>query len=329
MQTKIISINPKNPEQEKITICANAIKQGKLVAFPTETIYGLGADALNEQAIKSIFAAKGRPADNPLIIHIANKQDLDKLDIDVSSNAKKLIDKFWPGPLTLIFKKSNEICNAVTAGLDTVAIRMPSNKIALELIKKAGPIAAPSANLSGRPSPTSAKHVIQDLNEKVDIIIDGGDSDIGLESTVLNLTSKIPTILRPGAVTLEQLKEILGNVEVVKIHSNQEVKSPGMKYTHYAPKAKVLIANKKDIQKIINKERKTGKVGVISFSQYIADDIFQVSSLENLAKNLFKFFREFDSSKMNTIVVESVPETGIGLAIMNRLKKAAGKDFAP
>jgi len=322
--TKIIKINPNNPEQEKITIAAEALKLGKLVAFPTETIYGLGASAFNEQAIKNIFLAKGRPGDNPLIVHIAKRQDLNDLDIDVHANAEKLIKKFWPGPLTIIFKKSAEIPYSVTAGLETVAIRMPSNKISLELIKKAGPIAAPSANLSGRPSPTSANHVITDLNNKIDIIIDGGNCEIGLESTVLDLTTKTPTILRPGAITLEQLKEVLGNVELAS--KSSQVKSPGMKYTHYAPTSKVILADKKDIQKIIDLERKNKKkVGVIAFSQFNADDNFVASSPQSLAKNLFSFFRELESAGMDIIIVENVEEKGIGLAIMNRLNKAAGK----
>lgn len=321
--TKIIKINPENPEKDKITECANEIKAGNLVVFPTETIYGIGADAFNPEAIKRIFIAKGRPQDNPLIVHISHKSQLKDIVSEIPKNAEELMEKFWPGPLTLIMKKSPKLPNVVTANLDTVAVRMPDNKIALELIKKSSPIAAPSANLSGKPSPTNVNHVIDDMQDRVEIIIDGGNSKLGLESTVLSL-AEIPTILRPGAITLEQLQKILPQVKIAD--KSTKAISPGMKYKHYAPNSQVVLADKKQMQSIINKYQKQNKsIGVIALSQYSADDIFVVSSLESLAKNLFNFFRVFDKEKKEIILVERVPETGIGLAIMNRLKKAAGE----
>ena len=309
MKTRIIK--PLNKSDLKKP--AKFLRKGKLVAFPTETVYGLGANALDVDAVKKIFIAKGRPADNPLIVHIADKNDLKKLVRKIPEKAKILIEKFWPGPLTIVFEKKEIVSNIVTARQKTVAVRMPKNKIALDLIKMARvPIAAPSANTSTRPSPTKAEHVFDDLNGKIDIIVDGGKTDVGLESTVIDLTSKIPTILRPGKITKEEIEKLIGKV-FAKTKSGKNVKSPGMKYKHYSPKAKVILASKKEIKKI-SKKFKDKKIGII----------FCGNSLEEYAKNIFSEFREMDKMGIEVILAEKVEEKGIGVAIMNRLKKAAG-----
>ncbi|HAA64145.1 MAG TPA: threonylcarbamoyl-AMP synthase, partial [Thermoanaerobacter sp.] len=278
--TKIIRVNKNNPEIELIDFAAKVIKEGGLVAFPTETVYGIGANSFNEEAIKKIFIAKGRPQDNPLIVHIAELEQIYDLVKEVPQKAKTLMKKFWPGPLTLIFKKSQKVPYVNTAGMDTVAIRMPSNTIAHLLIKRAEvPISAPSANVSGKPSPTDASHVIEDLYGKVDVIIDGGKCDVGVESTVLDLTEKVPVILRPGAVTLEMLREVIGNVEVdpsllKKPQEDLKPKSPGMKYKHYSPNAEVYIVTGdlekvvKKIQELTEEQLKYGKkVGIMATVQ--------------------------------------------------------------
>jgi len=256
--TLIIKINPKKPEKQLIKMASDVLKESNLVAFPTETVYGLGAGAFNRKAVAKIFNAKGRKADNPLIVHIADRKDLNKLAKNIPNEARLLANAFWPGPLTLVLEKKDIIPSNVTSGLDTVAIRMPSNKIALELIRASGPIAAPSANLSGRPSGTSVKHVIQDFDGKINCIIDGGDSKIGLESTVVSLASSPPLLLRPGYITLEQLRKYLPEIEVHKsikgLKIDGKVASPGMKYKHYSPKAKVILAeNDKEIKEIRKK----------------------------------------------------------------------------
>lgn len=244
METKILSTS-----EYDIALAGEIIKGGGLVAFPTETVYGLGADALNEEAVKKIYIAKGRPSDNPLIVHIAEKEDIIPLVKEVTPVAKALIDKFFPAPLTIILPKSERIGSTVSGGLDTVAVRMPQNETARALIRAAGtPIAAPSANTSGLPSPTKAKHVIDDMNGKIDAIICGEDCDFGVESTVITLATEIPTILRPGAITKEMLEKVIGKVEVAKavlegMEQNEVAASPGMKYKHYAPKARVLLVN--------------------------------------------------------------------------------------
>ena len=329
MRTKILKINPDNPEINKIKIAARIIKMGGLVAFPTETVYGLGANAFNQSAIKKIFIAKGRPFDNPLIVHIADKSDLYQLSLRVPRIAEKLAKKFWPGPLTMILKKSNLISKSVTAGLNTIAIRMPDNKIALELIRTSGvPIAAPSANIFTKPSPTMAKHVFDDLKNRIPLILDGGQTKIGLESTVIDLTSKTPTILRPGKITLEDLKEVLGKVEqnqsVAGRPQTEKPRSPGMKYKHYSPKAKVVLVCSKNVKaqilNIKNKYLKQNKKVAI---------IWANRNIEFLAKNLFRKFREFDDKKIDIIIVENVSEKGLGRAIMNRIKKAASDIVCP
>ncbi len=314
MKTRIIKISSRNPDERSIATAAAVIKNGGLVVFPTETVYGLGANALDEQAVKKIFLVKGRPQDNPLIIHISEIKQLYSLVSEIPDNAKKLIKRFWPGPLTLILKKTKIVPDIVTCGLDSVAIRMPNNKIALELIKYAGvPIAAPSANISGRPSPTNAKHVALDLMGKIDMIIDGGSTNIGLESTVIDLTQTPPVILRPGKITQKQIEKIISKLQKKKEEFIKIPKSPGMKYKHYSPNAKVIIIkDEKEIEKIY-KKYSNKKIKQLKYTNKI-----------DMAKNLFKDFREADKKNYNIIVVKEVEDKEFGAAIMNRLRKAAG-----
>jgi len=245
-QTSVVEVNPSNPEREAIARAAEIIKAGGLVAFPTETVYGLGADALNPEAVKGIFVAKGRPLDNPIIVHVAELEHLQILADSIMAGAVALAERFWPGPLTLILNKSARVPNNVTAGRETVAVRMPRNNVALALIRASGvPIAAPSANLSGRPSCTTGTHVFQDLAGKIDLVLDAGPVEIGVESTVLDISTRPPTILRPGAVTVEELEGIIGQVVVGK-QGELLRRSPGTRYRHYSPKARVTLVKEKD-----------------------------------------------------------------------------------
>lgn len=337
MTTKIIQ----SDDEEGIKESAQSLKQGMLVAFPTETVYGLGADALNYEAVKRIFEAKGRPSDNPLIVHISDLSQLNALVYEVPDNARFLMDAFWPGPLTLVFKKSDKVPDSVTAGLDTVAVRMPENPIALKLIKESGvSVAAPSANLSGRPSPTTVEHVKEDLTGRVEYIIDGGPCTVGVESTVLDITTAVPIILRPGGVTREMLEEVLDSVEVdsvLEVKKDVKPRSPGMKYRHYSPKAELIIVKgeaKGVIEKINDltvQHRIEGlKVGVLSCSEntsgYKADVVYEAGSInkpETIASGLFGALRKFDDTHVDIIYSEAFSEEGIGQAVMNRLKKAA------
>lgn len=343
MHTRIYKLEYNNIDGKMIEEAANVLIEGGLVAFPTETVYGIGANALNENATKNIYKAKGRPSDNPLIIHIANSNDVIKYARDISKDAYKLMNKFWPGPLTLIFKKRDIVPDIITGGLDTVAIRVPSNKIAHTLIAKANiPIAAPSANLSGRPSPTRVKHVIQDLNHRVDVIIDGGNAEIGLESTVLDVTADIPIILRPGGITKTMLEEVVKEVQVDRAlleDSNHQIpKAPGMKYKHYAPKGKLIVISGEENQVIeaINqwtkeKEDAGDLVGVISTyenkSKYSCKNVLVIGSKydpNEIASNLFRVLRKMDDRSIAYIYTQAFFEEGIGIATMNRLMKAAG-----
>lgn len=348
--TQVLKINDIDSyETEKIIETASEIlRQGYLVAFPTETVYGLGANALDTDAVAGIYKAKGRPSDNPLIVHVAEKNEIEPLVRKVPEYARKLIDKFWPGPLTLIFPKSDKVPSITTGGIDTVAIRMPSNKIANHLIKKCGfPIAAPSANRSGRPSPTAAEHVLTDMDGRIPLIIDGGRADIGVESTVLNLVGDIPTILRPGGVTKEMLEQTIGSVKVdpnvmKPLADGAKVMSPGMKYHHYAPKANVTIIDSNDITKIAAKINEMydsytnagEKVGILATEETaeMYTDKYKriVGSRKNpitIAENLFDSFRLFDGDGVDHILAESVPTVDIGLAIMNRMGRAAAFDI--
>ena len=337
MDTKILHINPRQIDQDKLNIAARLIREGELVAFPTETVYGLGANALSSEAVGKIFEAKGRPTDNPLIVHIADPDMLEPLIRFMPEHAEEVMERFWPGPLTLIFPKSDDVPDQVTAGLDTVAIRMPSNPIAHALIYRAGvPIAAPSANLSGKPSPTRIKDVIEDMDGRIACIIDGGDCEVGIESTVLDLNSdQHPTILRPGGVSKEDLEELLGGVQV---HSDSVSRpaSPGMKYRHYAPRARVILIegdakkSMKTLKSRIAQEKALGRrVGALVYGDEKGIEADAVMSLgetsDDAGKSLFAHLREMDRKGIDTIIVEGVEEKGSGLAIMNRLKKAASE----
>lgn len=329
---------------DKLKYAGDVLKAGGLVAFPTETVYGLGANAMDTDAVKKIFVAKGRPSDNPLIVHISDKRELSNLSNNIPSKAFELMDRFWPGPLTLVFEKSSAVPGIITAGLDSVAVRMPSHPVALTLIREAGiPIAAPSANLSGKPSPTNAKHVIADLSGKVDVIIDAGDAKVGLESTVLDLTVNPPMILRPGGVTLTQLKEVLLEIELDPSLSGNKAeilkpRSPGMKYTHYSPKAEIVIIEG-ELKKVVFKinemvevyKSKGINVSILATEQ--TKDLYNQTEIiiagdrnkpETIAARLFSSFRDFDDKNVQVVIAEAIDNIGIGMAIMNRMKKAAG-----
>ncbi|MBE6062254.1 MAG: threonylcarbamoyl-AMP synthase [Clostridium butyricum] len=346
MKTLISKIEGANDE-EKIREAAEFIKNGGIVAFPTETVYGLGADALNEEAVKKIFIAKGRPQDNPLIVHVASKE-LNKYVEQVPEIAQKLMDKFWPGPLTIILKKKSIIPYVTSANLETIGIRMPDNEVARKLIEFSNTvIAAPSANISGRPSPTDIERCVEDLNGRVECIIGGSQSKIGVESTIVDCTVTPPLVLRPGGITLEMLKKIDPNIEIdaavmQKPREGLKPKAPGMKYRHYAPKAKVTIitGNRKNtVEKIkemvhYNIEEKHKKVCILTVEEhkdeYLEGNIIVLGSildLSTVAKNLFEALRQCDDIGAELILAEGYEEKGVGVAIMNRLNKAAGFDI--
>ena len=313
------------------------------MAFPTETVYGLGGNALDPKASMKIYAAKGRPSDNPLIVHIADIRDLDKIVTEVPEKARILAEKYWPGPLTMILPKADIVPKETTGGLDSVAVRFPSDPIAQELILAAGGyVAAPSANTSGRPSPTTAGHVAEDLGEAIDMIIDGGQVNIGLESTIVDFTEDIPVVLRPGYISLEMLRETLGDVRMdkglIKPDSKVHPKAPGMKYRHYAPKGQLtLVEGDRDkviakINELVKEKEEEGhKVGVIgtdeTLDSYHADILRSIGSRqkpETVAANLYRILREFDDLECDYMYSESFFEQGLGNAIMNRMLKAAG-----
>lgn len=344
MKTIIRKTDNLNIDESVIKEAAGILQQGGLVAFPTETVYGLGANGLSEESCKKIYEAKGRPSDNPLILHIGNIDQLKTIASEITPLAKKIMDAFWPGPLTLIFKKKPCVPDSVTGNLDTVGIRFPSGKIAQALINQANlPIAAPSANSSGKPSPTKASHVEFDLDGKIDMIIDGGRADFGLESTIVDVTGDVAVILRPGAITKEMLENLLGKVEVdpaITNNANEDFvpRAPGMKYKHYSPKAKIMLVkgNEEDVIKKINEMadanmQKGLKVGVLATDKtkdsYKADIVLSVGKREDdleIGANLFKVLRKFDFLSADVVYSEVFDETGEGLAIMNRLNKAAG-----
>ena len=321
----------------QIMEAASYLKRDELVAFPTETVYGLGANAMSTSAVENIFIAKGRPSDNPLIVHIAMKEQLHDVACDIPSVAYTLMDHFWPGPLTLVLPKKDAVSPRVTAGLNTVAVRMPNHPIALALIQASGlPIAAPSANRSGRPSPTTAKHVLDDLDGRIAAVVDGGATGVGVESTVIDCTSAIPTILRPGGVTKEEIERVIGAVDIDRALVEKEAvpKSPGMKYTHYAPKAPLVVVygSPSFLQQVVNEKRASGfTVGVLTTEErrdtYEADIVIACgrrSDLRTVAKQLYDALRTFDETHVHFIYSEAFPNEGIGVAIMNRLLKAAG-----
>ncbi len=331
------------PDDAAYSLAARLIQQGSLVAFPTETVYGLGANALNPEAVNAVFAAKGRPADNPLIVHIFQKEQLEEIGT-VPEQALPLIDAFWPGPLTLLFPKKPVIPDVVTAGLPTVAVRMPSHPVAAAFLKACGlPVAAPSANRSGRPSPTTARHVLEDMNGRIPLILDGGPCDVGLESTVLDLCHGAPCILRPGGVTKEMLEEVLhqevslaGSI-LRPLGEHEKALSPGMKYRHYAPQAEVtLVEGSEDavlagLRSCYQRDTEAGKRScILCFTEHTARlegcRVLCLGSIRNpdeIAHRLFDTLRKLDEEGMETVYSEILPPEGIGLAVMNRLGRAA------
>ena len=334
-----------NSEENKAIIekAGDILKNGGLVAFPTETVYGLGADALNEMAAHKIYEAKGRPSDNPLIVHITNMKDLEKVAEVIPEAAYTVAEKYWPGPLTMIFDKTDLVPYGTTGGLETVAVRMPNEPVARAVIDAGGGfIAAPSANTSGRPSPTTAQHVEEDLTGRIDRIIDGGAVPIGVESTILDMTVTPPMILRPGAITKEMLEELIGEVSVdralISSESKEPPKAPGMKYRHYAPEAELSIVEGpmelviEGINRMARERSAQGyRVGVIgteeTVARYRADSVKSVGTRTDestIASHLYGILREFDNEKVDYIYSESFATGGIGSAIMNRLLKAAG-----
>lgn len=342
MQTIIRKVDEHCIDEKIMMEAGELLKSGALVAFPTETVYGLGANALDEKAAAKIYSAKGRPSDNPLIIHIAEMKSLELITEEIPKAAYLLAEKFWPGPLTMVMKKSKIVPYGTTGGLDTVAVRMPSHPIALEMIKHGGGyVAAPSANTSGRPSPTLASHVADDMDGIIPMILDGGAVGIGIESTIVDLTEEIPTILRPGFITKEMLEEVVGEVQMDKgLDSDAKTppKAPGMKYRHYAPKAELVIVEgaKDAVVKKINEMTKendakgivTGVIGteetVLEYVSKIVKSMGTRDDELSISSHLYGILREFDESDAQVIYSESFKEGAMGSAIMNRLLKAAG-----
>jgi L-threonylcarbamoyladenylate synthase len=340
MKTIISKIDVDNIDENEIKKQALLLKEGKTVIFPTETVYGLGANALDEEAVNKIYEAKGRPSDNPLIVHIYNKEDINKLADNISEKAIKVMDAFWPGPITIVLNKKDIVPKTTSGGLNTVAIRMPAHKIAQALIKESGiPIAAPSANISGRPSPTKGAHVKDEMQGRVSGIILGDDCNYGLESTVLDMTEDIPMILRPGSITKEDLENLIGEVlldpSLEKKEDNKKAKAPGMKYTHYSPNAEVYIVSgdKENVVNEINKKIKENtsnnlKTGVMCLEEnkykYDGFCISLGKTLDEVGSNLFGTLIEMDNNNIDIIYSEEFPNEGVGRAIMNRLLKSAG-----
>ncbi len=346
MDTKVVFMDEKHIDAKTLLEAGELIKKGELVAFPTETVYGLGGDALQEDSSRKIYAAKGRPSDNPLIVHIAKWTDIYHICREVPEAAKKLADAFWPGPLTMILKKKDRVPSTTTGGLDTVAVRLPSHAVARAFIEAAGGyVAAPSANVSGRPSPTLAKHVLEDMKGKIPLIIDGGEVGIGVESTIVDLTEDTPIILRPGYITHEMLYRVLGQVseDATMMESLKDVapKAPGMKYRHYAPQGNLTIVagDEADVVAYINEACAEAalegkRTGVLCTSEtrklYQADCVKCIGTRaeeSTIAQGLYKVLRECDDEQLEVIFAESFHTEGIGQAIMNRLLKAAGHQF--
>lgn len=345
MKTILAKVDLRQPESaEVIQTAAKILQEGGLVAFPTETVYGLGGNGLDSTACEKIYLAKGRPSDNPLILHISEFEELNAIVREISPEAKKLMDAFWPGPLTMVFPKADIVPAKATGGLDTVAVRFPNHPVARAIIKAAGlPIAAPSANSSGKPSPTRASHVEFDLNGKIDMIVDGGAAEWGLESTIVDVSGEVPMILRPGAVTKEMMEEVVGKVEIdpailKKPAADLKPKAPGMKYTHYSPKAEVVLVKGEtkavadQINRLAALDMLSGKkTGVMATEEtkglYKADIVLSLGSRERpeeIGANLFKLLRKFDFLGAEKVYSEVFSEEGEGMAIMNRLNKAAG-----
>ena len=343
METRVVTLCDKADNDDILKEAGRIICEGGLVAFPTETVYGLGGDALNKESSRKIYEAKGRPSDNPLIIHICKMEDLKPIVEEIPEEVYCLAEAFWPGPLTIIMKKSELVPKETTGGLDTVAVRMPSHPIARKFIEYAGGyVAAPSANVSGRPSPTKAKYVIEDMTGRIDMILDGDGIDIGLESTIVDMTGEVPIILRPGYVTFDMLQKVLGEVDIDKtildMNCKEPPKAPGMRYRHYAPKGQLTIVEgdiDKTIEKINELTReahiKGEKVGIIGTEEtknlYLGDSVKSVGNRrdeEAIARTLYTILREFDDEDVTVIYSEAFSECSMGQAIMNRLLKAAG-----
>ena len=345
MKTAVLWIDPAHPDEEKIAAAGRVIRQGGLVAFPTETVYGLGGDALNAGASVKIYEAKGRPSDNPLIVHIADMEALPLVAAEIPETAYRLADAFWPGPLTMIFRKTAAVPDRTSGGLDTVAVRMPDHPTALALIRAGGGyIAAPSANASGRPSPTSAEHVRQDLDGRIEMILDSGPTQIGLESTIVDLTEEVPVILRPGFINRRMIEDVAGEVRIDPgITESGEAehvrpKAPGMRYRHYAPRAPLTIVEgrREDVADRINEltagaEAEGKKAGILASEEtagsYRHGRVYRVGSLESeetIARHLFEVLRQCDADGEDVLYSESFDTPDMGMAIMNRLLKAAG-----
>ncbi|MCR4419527.1 MAG: L-threonylcarbamoyladenylate synthase [Clostridia bacterium] len=346
--TRYWRVNPRRPAPEAISRAARILRRGGLVAFPTETVYGLGANALSERAVRAVFAAKGRPADNPLIVHLGYAGQVAELAASVPPEAEMLTRRFWPGPLTLILPSNGRVAPAVTAGLDTVALRMPRHPVTLALLRRARvPVAAPSANLSGRPSPTLGRHVLQDLRGRIDLILEAGPAEVGVESTVLDLTVRPPAVLRPGGVTLEELEAVLGEVRVdpaagTADRTEAPPRSPGMKYRHYAPRAPMCLVSGEPqavgqrIAELVERARLEGKRVAVLVSEETAAVCRQGVSPDVLvclgprgnpalaAARLYAGLKACDRYAVDHILAEAWPEEGLGLALTNRLRKAAG-----
>lgn len=344
IRTKLVKLDPESFDTGDLAEACEILRRGGLVAFPTETVYGLGGDALRKEAAEKIYSAKGRPSDNPLIIHIADRDSLYEVAREVPEKAEVLMNDFWPGPLTMIFKKRDKVPLSTTGGLDTVAVRMPVHPIAMELIRASGVlVAAPSANTSGRPSPTRAEHVVEDLQGKIEMIIDGGPVGIGLESTILDMTEEIPVILRPGYITKEMLEEKIGEVNMdpallKKPDEHTVAKAPGMKYRHYAPKGCMFIvegtteAVAGEINRLLRKHQENGeRAAVIATEEtrplYHTEQVYCIGARKNegsIAAGLYGILRKMDDIGAEYIYAESFKEDKLGAAIMNRMLKAAG-----
>lgn len=341
MNTKVIKIE--EADEEALREAGQVLKSGGLVAFPTETVYGLGGDALNRDSSRKIYEAKGRPSDNPLIVHIAEMEALEDIVQEVTPQARRIAEEFWPGPLTMILPKADKVPLETTGGLSTVAVRMPSHPVAKKLIQYGGGyVAAPSANTSGKPSPTVAKYVVEDMDGRIEMILDGGEVGIGLESTIIDLTVNPPQILRPGYVTERMLAEVLGQVDIDRTILEKDCglapKAPGMKYRHYAPfgELTIVMGESEGVVSYINEQsrlyqQRGCKVGVIgsqeTLTEYVADVVKNIGRRDDeeaIARNLYRILREFDEEKVEVIFSEGFHSNGMGQAIMNRLLKAAG-----
>ena len=343
MKTEVIKIDQNNMDTEALERAAAIIRDGGLVAFPTETVYGLGADALSAEASKKIYAAKGRPSDNPLIVHVAEFSDMEKIAQEMPEEASKLADTFWPGPLTMIVRKNDKVPYETTGGMDTVAVRMPNHPVALELIRRSGGyIAAPSANTSGKPSPTLAEHVAFDMDGRIPMILDGGPVGIGIESTIVDLTEDIPMILRPGYITPKMLEKVIGEVKmdpgIIASDSLQKPKAPGMKYKHYAPDADLKIVEgdearvveyiNDNVNRLISQGYKvavmTTEEGKHNYNKGIIVSMGHKDDELSAARHLYAVLREFDNENVDYVFSESFETDNVGRAVMNRLIKAAG-----